>query len=321
VPRLNNETLTVGIVAVFVGLAGAYGFRYFAKEPAAPPPPRSTNVPLVSNNLPAGKTVAMGDIMLVPMTPQQMFEKKLSADTMLGTDQIVGRVLREPLDKGSPFLTTSFYPQGMGPDLSERLKPGERGVTIQIQNAASIAGFAGPGSMVDVLFRSRARTEDRQYDEVKYPETTMTLLDGVQVLALGRDSTPGTVATGDPDSVTLAVSAEQAAALKAVEGRGELSLALRGPKEVPLTSAPKKVTLDGLLGIQEPPKPFVAEIYRGGTRQTVDFQGQAVRDESFGGFDVNRMAPVNQPYDRTTGNPSQPTGIVGNSTSFNRGNE
>jgi Flp pilus assembly protein CpaB len=161
----------------------------------------------------------------------------------------------------------------MGPSISERLKPGYRAVTIPIQNDAAVAGMATPGSVVDVILRTRPAAAE------PIPETTVTLLEGVEVLALGRVATPGVQMVGDARgrsevTVTLAVSPRQANALRVVEGRGELSLAMRNPSDRVISADSAPQTLHGLLGLV-PAQRHATEFYRGTARSTVTFTGSA----------------------------------------------
>jgi len=279
--------MTVGIFAVLVGLAGAFTARhYLYQEPAAPPPaaPEIINFPLASTDLPTGKRLALGDISLVPMTHQQSVDRGIRGDrAMINPDQIIGRILKQPLKPGEPFLTTNLYPEGTGPNLSDRLKPGLRAVTVDVSGSGILEGFANPGSVVDVLFRSTKSRTPSGHRSI--PEATYTLVEGVEVLALGHATTPGVMSSGDVQSVTLAVTPEQAAALKVVEGRGELSLALRSSRETAGRYQPQKVTLENLLGLRPDPRPFITEVYRGGSRQTLTFAREQVVQEDFGGID------------------------------------
>jgi len=67
--------------------------------------------------------------------------------------QILGRTLVSEHKKGEAFLPEMLYPEGMGPSVLDSLKPGFRAVSIPIQNIQAVAGFARPGSIVDVPYR------------------------------------------------------------------------------------------------------------------------------------------------------------------------
>lgn len=289
--RISAGTIILGIFAIMFGLTGAYVVRrYMEKPPVAPvlpPAPRREVIPLASTDLVAGKVLALGDIMLVPMTQEQIQAKNLSG-SFTNAQMLVGRVLREPRKTGEGFFSTSLYPQGMRPNIGDNLKPGYRAVTVPIkQDLGSLSGLAQPGSAVDVLFRISRNAEGQPI-----PETTFTLITGAEVVAVGANMVSGTAVTGNPTSVTLAVTPDQANKLKVVEGRGELSLVVRNSTDSALADAGQGLTIDRVLGLPPKPivppppakpEPFVTEIYRRGSRQTILFDRDKVMKDAFTG--------------------------------------
>ena len=180
-----------------------------------------------------------------------------------------------------PFVTTNLYPEGEGPDLSERLKPGFRAMTVEISDLDTVGGYVVSGSVVDVLFRSHRREGRDGYDDV--PEVTVMLAEGVEVMAVGKNpaaSSPDQSEESEPTiQVTLACRPADASKLRAVVGRGEFSLALwareAGERNV---SVVKGTTLEDVLGVG-PGKPVVqTEIYRGGQRTINTFKQRRAND-------------------------------------------
>lgn len=271
--RISPATMIVLIFAVLFGLVGAYAVRrYTAKPPvaAAPPPPAPQRqvVPVSAATLPAGRKITMGDIALLRMTSDEVAKSKYAGSGyMTNAQQIVGRVLREEVKRGDAFKPDLLFPEGTGPSLSERLKPGFRAVTIELAGSGNLQGLADSGSLVDVLFRTES---DPSRD---FPETTVTLLEAVEVLAVNDNTNPGSRGPADANTVTLAVSAAQANSLKIAEGRGEFSLALRNGQDGTFVSHEGPNTLEGLLKL--PPRvkyrPKTIEIYRGTDRSTNTF--------------------------------------------------
>ena len=133
--------------------------------------------------------------------------------------------------------------------------------------------FLTPGAIVNVLFRANAD------EKLELPDATVTLLSRVRVLAVGRVTTEGeslpakTQGVQTTQAVTLAVNENQARALKVVEGRGTLSLVLRPIQDKTLAEKEGPTTLMGLLGLKEPEKAFVSEIYRRTQLTTLTFRG------------------------------------------------
>lgn len=274
--RITPGTVIVGIFAVLFGLVGAYGVRKYlqTEKPAPPPPagPQTQIVPLAGMDLTPGRTIVQGEVALLQLTPQQIEERmkdgRLPKQYMTNPQQIIGRILKTPLKQGDAFKTEDFYAEGTGPTIAEKLEPGLRAVTIPVEGTGALGGFDGPGSYVDVVFRTEAD------DQAGIPETTVTLLEGVQVLAMEEADKRNPPGTKLENRVTLAVTAAQANALKIAEGRGTFALSLRNPEDVEIAVATIPQTLDRLLNLPTRNE-HVTAIYRGGAAQTVSFPGAA----------------------------------------------
>ncbi len=269
--RIAPGTLIVLIFAILFGLVAAFAIqRQLAEKPKpAPvtpedPAPRVIRIPLASADIEAGRPITLGDVAMVSGTMEQLKARyNLPGEYMSNANQIIGRTLRNPLAKASTFAPDDFYPEGTGPSVADLLKPGLRAVTIPAEGAAAINGFASPSSSVDVLFQMEGSKDQ--------PETTVTLIEAVEVLALDRTLQAG-VHGRDVATVTLAVTLEQANALKIAEPRGSFSLALRNPNDDSLTvSSTGPQTLDELLNLPNRRVPFKAEIFRGSSKSSMQF--------------------------------------------------
>ncbi len=275
--RITPGTVIVGIFAVLFGLVGAYGVRKYlqTEKPVPPPPagPRTQIVPLASMDLEPGRTIVLGNVALLQLTPEQiekrMKDGKLPSQYMNNPQQIIGRILKTPLQQGDAFKTEDLYAEGTGPTIAEKLAPGLRAVTIPVEGTGALGGFDGPGSYVDVVFRTQPD------DKTGIPETTVTLLEGVQVLAMEEADKRAPPGAKLENRVTLAVTADQANALKIAEGRGTFALSLRNPEDVEIAASSIPQTLDRLLNLPVP-REHVTAIYRAGSVQAVSFPGAAV---------------------------------------------
>lgn len=296
----SSGTLRVGILAILAGLIGAYVImQVLASKPVVERPRPTTQViPQVASELPEGRIVAMGDIVLVPMTQAQLNERNVPITTiMVDPGQIIGRRLREPLSPGQFFTTTSMFLEYDGPDLSRRLKQGYRAFSLSMQGYQASTYTAG--TTVDVLFRTSPRAAKPDEGQLAIPEMTVTLLQGVQIIHVEhpRPAPPGqnndrTLRVGAaaaappprPTVVTLAVTSEQAKVLSAAMGHGEISLSpWAADEKVAAPISPRDgLTLEGILGIEPPPAPptpvppFVTENYRRGGASVAVFNRDAI---------------------------------------------
>ena len=269
--RLSPGTLILGIFAVLFALVGAYGVKKYVQDRTPQTTAMETkqavqNVPVAVMDIPAGRTIALSDVMTLTLTEQQIAQYKFHRPWMVKATEVIGRTLRQPVKQGQPFEPTAFYPMGIGPDVAAKLKAGERAVAIAYEGSAAQAGLITPGAVVDVLFRCSLDAKR------KLPEASVTLISGARVLAVGQNTLEG--ATGEATGpVTLAVNETQARALKVVEGCGSLTLVLRNGMDVTPAKPLAPTTLPELFGYQAPPEPFSTQIYRRGHLSTATFQG------------------------------------------------
>lgn len=271
--RISPGTLLLAIVAVLFGLLGAYIVRQNLNSPTQAAEEKVTIVvPTAGTDLIGGRQVAFGDIAVYKMTREQLKEAGIKGVFMTTTTQIIGRTIKQDMKKGEVFRMENMYQDGVGPNVVDMLKPGQRAITVPVEVNSAVGGFARPGTFVDVLFRS-----DAGEDENIRPETTVTLINKVKVLAFNEQTFSGALNPkqsnrNKPANVTLAVDAFEAASLRIVDGRGTLSLALRHPDDiagaVPASLAPR--TLDELLKIP-PPNKHEIEVYRGNHLTSVEF--------------------------------------------------
>ena len=129
-----------------------------------------------------------------------------------------------PVARGQ-FLTSGNL--GMDGDKHplERLIPaGMRAAALSVDDVSSVAGFARPGSIVDVLVtRHSAGTAHLQ---------SMTVLQRVRVLATGTQMEAGPVAdTHSARVVTLLVTPQDAEKLAFAGQEGRLQLVIRNPSD------------------------------------------------------------------------------------------
>ncbi|MEQ8789783.1 MAG: Flp pilus assembly protein CpaB [Pirellulaceae bacterium] len=269
--RITPGTIIVGIFAILFGLVGAYAAQRYLQPPPEPvaeekPAEPMFRVPQASIDLTPGRPLTLGDVAIVSYSRKQLEKLDLPPLYMTNPQQIIGRILREPVKRGEAFTTALFYPEGQGPSVAERLEPGLRAVTIPVQGTGVLNGLASSGTRVDILFRTFAN------EAMNIPATTVTLLEDVEVLAVGQNAIPNAHVEETASAVTLAVSPRQANALKIVEGQGDFSLALRSAADNTFADNGAPQTIHQLLGIAPKQKPFTTEVWRGGQLQSVTFE-------------------------------------------------
>ncbi len=242
--KLDSSTIMLGFIAILFGLAGTYALRQYLQEEPPPPvveapaprPPQKVTVPLASRDIQAGTKISMDDVALYKMTREEMKKTIKAQSFMTNPDQILGKLVLNPIKKGKTFNTQDFYPPGTGPGIARRIPPGARALTIMMEPTGALIGFAGPGQHVDVLFHygvegsvagnsgaaaangsntfvpghhqfNPPRNRDYFGNTIgasgpglgaseRLQNATVTLVQDAEIMALGQDSTPTTSAKG-----------------------------------------------------------------------------------------------------------------------------
>jgi len=184
--------------------------------------------------------VAAADLVArTPLTEAQVEVKKLRktglpVDYLSNWSQAAGKTLKVAVVKGQPLATSQFVPKNSIDDL---LKPGTLAFPLSTRTTSSELLY--PGCIVDVFATFPLR------DRAKGDAVVTPLLQNIQVLAVADDTvipeapTKKGIAAEAPKkrsstgnvTVTLAVTARQAAALELVKEKGTLGVAMRNPND------------------------------------------------------------------------------------------
>ncbi len=174
-----------------------------------------------------------------PLTEAQVEVKKvrktgLPADYLSNWSQAAGKMLKVAVVKGQPLATSQFVPKNSIDDL---LKPGFLAFPLSTRTSSSQLFY--PGCVVDVFATFPLRDREKG-DAVVTP-----LLQNIRILAIADDTvipqaptkkgatagTPKKRSSSGSITVTLEVTARQAAALELVREKGTLGVAMRNPND------------------------------------------------------------------------------------------
>lgn len=162
-------------------------------------------------------------------------------------DALAGRVTRLEMVAGEPVLESRLVPVDGRAGLAAVLSPGKRAITVRVNDVIGVAGFALPGSYVDVLVSARdARNEP----------FSRIVLERVKVLAVAQDTVSAPAKPKVVNAVTLELTPNESERLDLARSVGTLSLALRNEldKTSPLSSGTRLDALMGAVPAVEPLK-------------------------------------------------------------------
>lgn len=211
----NIRPLGALLLALVLGLAAAaYAASWLQKQSAS----NTLQVVVAQRDLQMGTR-------LQPDMLQTLAWPKAAAiqDPLTTLDQAVGRVIHMPVLRGEPLLQSKLAAVGEKGGLSSVLAPGQRAVTVKVNEIVGVAGFALPGNFVDVM----VNTPDSQNQPV-----SKIVIERIQVLAVAQDVSTNENKPRVVNAVTLQVSPQQAEQIDLARSVGTLSLVLRSQSDI-----------------------------------------------------------------------------------------
>jgi len=171
-------------------------------------------------------------------------------------DALQGRVVLVSLQRGEPLTEARLAPIGTKGGLSAVVPEGKRAITVRVNDVIGVAGFALPGTFVDVMVNTQ---EDGAGRGDRDRSISKIVLERILVLAVAQEADRDSTKPKVVNAVTLEVTPAQAEMLDLARSVGTLSLVLRNQTDPKAEHAGGGATKAGLLGqvapVPEPPKP------------------------------------------------------------------
>ncbi len=289
--RISPATVTFSVMAIVLGLVGAYVVRKaMHKEPVVvvpPPAPKvDPGIPVVFYRANTAKNTRLGpDDVFVGFVPKGT--KAAEGDSFRSLDRALGRITKAMLKSGVAVREKDLLEFGEAlPDLSDRLPAGHRAITIDVVGATPGGKRLSEGDRIDLTLTVEGTHPD--LGEV----TTKTLLKNVLVmdsimdrpLQRGSRRSNGIITEG----ITVAVTPDDANKLVVAERTGTLAAVLRSTKDAGnIDNDIKSINRRELLGLKpipapKPQKQFRIEHYSGGKVTVQEFDGNRVRESRTG---------------------------------------
>ncbi|HST52865.1 MAG TPA: Flp pilus assembly protein CpaB [Pyrinomonadaceae bacterium] len=142
------------------------------------------------------------------------------------TDKVEGRVVTVNIAAREPVTDFKLAPEGSAAGLSAVIPEGYRAMTVKVDDAAGVAGFARPGSLVDVVVVIQP-SGDRMGDQ---GPISKIVLQNIKVLASGQNIDQPKNDDREAQqakAVTLQVTPEEAEKLALASSEGKLQLVMR----------------------------------------------------------------------------------------------
>ena len=292
--RISPGTITVGVIAIMIGLVVAYVVRRSLDAPPQSDSPAGVAVVVATVNLAEGQVVQANFVEVARLPAERVPQGAIRIPAVA-----TGRLVKSTIRAGSTITEPMLHEIGanLRVPLSQQVPKGYRAMVVQATGVLSSGGFIRAGSLVDISITVEGQHPDLGSDSIKRIGTR-TLMRSVQVLGLDRN-TGRTSATG----LVVAVTPDQAKRLILAQSIGTLTVSLIGEKEGPISSADDAqdslVNPDELFEftfpepteeiVTEPPKPVTVEVFRSDRREVLTFTEDQVREAVERGADGESM--------------------------------
>ena len=145
--------------------------------------------------------------------PEQAFTK---------VAQLTGRVAKQTIYPGELLLAPKLAGADSKGGLAATIEAGKRAISVRVNDVVGVAGFALPGSYVDVLVSAK--------DAADVPFST-TVLTRIKVLAVAQETEADPAKAKVVNAVTLELTPAEAEKLDLARSIGALSLVLRSEND------------------------------------------------------------------------------------------
>jgi len=199
------------------------------------PQTSGAKVVIVAQPIEAGKAITSDQIKTVDWPGSAV-----PYDASTRTADVVGRIARVSMIPGEILLPGKMASKNSTGGLSSLIPQGKRAITVHVNEVISVAGFALPGSYVDVLVSSK---------DANQQPFSRTVLSRVKVLAVAQETTADPAKPKVVNAVTLELTPPESEKLDLARNIGVLSLVLRNELDTSVINS-AGVRLSDIINLQ-----------------------------------------------------------------------
>jgi len=221
---MNGRSLTVLVLAVFLGLGAMLATRHLMSKPAAVEE-ESQEILVAARDF-KEEEILKPDMIKTARTSKSA----VPVGAFSSFKDVEERWVKTTMLEGDPIVDKKLGPKGSPPGLVANIPKGMRAYTVDVTEQSGVSGFILPNHRVDVV-----RYEANEKSQLQRSET---ILQDILVLAAGQVFTRQEEKSLQNRTVTLAVWPEQVHILVAARAKGPLSLSLRGVNDHDIVDRP-----------------------------------------------------------------------------------
>jgi Flp pilus assembly protein CpaB len=242
--RSNRLVLLIGVFLAVIAFVGVIVLSQGGGGGGGTPQePTTKNVVVAAVEIPLGTVIEEGMVEL-----KEVDVAAAATDAYLDASQVVGQVARQEVLAGQQITVT--ITTGGAPGAGVTVPPGQRAMSVLVDQVTGVGTLIKTGDFVDVLVRFEIQPNNIDEDTgeatpIEGIDTTSTklLIQGVQVVGVilppppaaaeGEAPPQGTTLSGQQELVILSLTPAQAEVMKFVEDTASqtVSLVLRSPED------------------------------------------------------------------------------------------
>lgn len=211
------KRLTLTAIALFLGALATF---FVARALGLMgPTSSSSDVRLVvaASSISPGQAIESAQLKLVSWPQNSVPDQSFSKSSL-----VAGRIAKQTIYPGELLLEPKLAAIDAKGGLASTIESGKRAISVRVNDVVGVAGFALPGSYVDVLVSAK--------DSADVPFST-TVLTRVKVLAVAQETQADQMKPKVVNAVTLELTPSEAEKLDLARSIGALSLVLRNEND------------------------------------------------------------------------------------------
>ena len=220
------------ILAVVVGLITVFALNYYLTVSTEEPPLTARQTEMTSVVVAESSIPQHTRITAEMLTTANMPVDTVHPEALRNVSDAVGGISRSDIVRGEQVLSTRVATEEMRASLSYRVPEGLRAISIPVAEVTGVSGYISPNDKVDILVVYAIFEGDEEEPEFEDTLTIYTVVQNALVLATGQF----TKEVDDEEqrlvnTVTVAVTSEQAEVLAFAYREGAFHLTLRSPMD------------------------------------------------------------------------------------------
>ena len=237
---MRSRGLLMLFIAVIAGLAAvALAARWMQNQGGA-----KSRIAVATTDIAIGGRISPEMVRLADWP-----EGSVPAGAFVDGEKLDGRVVLQSVQRGEPLTEARLAAIGTKGGLSAVVPAGKRAMTVRVNDVVGVAGFALPGTFVDVMVNTQVDHAQRGDGSI-----SKIVLERILVLAVAQESDRDATKPVVVNAVTLEVTPRDAEILDLARSVGTLSLVLRNQTDAVAQAAGNGATKTEMLtGLPEAP--------------------------------------------------------------------